>query len=1404
MSKVGKLAAIAVLTVLIASGLVFFTHSSEADDSNTYTDSEGGAVYTIFEGVSSKARVTGWDGVHSDVTIQTSITKDGKTYPVKDVSSDAFKGTSITSVVFPDSASPIDIMNNSFEGCASLRSVSLGTSVTLLGNYLFRDCTSLESVTCSSVSELQVGVFQGCSKLTEVSLNKGLRTIGESAFRDCSALKSLALPESMRSLGGFIFYGCTSLTEINLPSGITSIPTSLFENCTSLGSISIPGSVSSFNTWAFRNCTSLIDVTFGEGIVRIEAFQLFYGCAFTSVSIPASVTHLYEKKISSAHEMWPSCLERFDVSSDNTVFSSVDGVLYSKDGSVLLMCPAAKTGDLETSADIRDWAFKNCSLTKVVLGTGCRSIGEYAFDNSSGLTEVSIPATVTSIGQSAFASCANLKSADLPDGLTEIPYGLFTDCASLVMDGIPSQVTKVGHYAFRGCRNVVLSSLPDPLTFIGEYAFDGTGIESISLGSVNKVTVCRQSFGGDLLKSVTLGKIAVNEGVTEEYYHYLFYGSNLSEMKTTEDFTLWTQSGPLSIGPEGKLYSCLSGYEGSVTIPSTVTVVLNAFQGCTKVTEVIYEDMTKTLTIGSGATVTQGSFNGCTSLISVTLPNLLMKESSTFSGCTSLSKVVIGTIDRIVDYMFYKTAVTNLDFDLSKTVYVGSGTFEGMPIKSFDASGMEIARYAFRNCGQLTEFKTDENTVLNTGALMNTGITSLDIYTKNSVKIVYSGGSTLQNGIASFLCQGCEQLSNVTFIGQDSKLTIGYSTFEGCTSLKELKLPDGLDSIYLCQSALKNSGLESFSVKCNLIVIGTSCFEGCSALKTVNVDITEPISLNSVFRNCTSLEAVTVTNLRSVCIDAFYGCTSLKSLDIGSSDINNRIYDLDYTKLSIETIEIGNYSGSEDYLLDIMKYTSVKEVTCSKYNSKYKVTDNAVYSTRNGPYDTLLAGFRTVTEMAVLDGVTTIGEHAFDNCSLLTKVSFPASVMSFLYTSDAGPALYSADGKQIGTDDVAKVSGRQYSAKGSQAGLFLDPVLTFVADGSVVSTVTYLWGETYDAPAVPAKTGYDGSWESIGVPTGDTVVNAVYAPHIHNVTYSVDGSVLYSEHYAYGDTVAVRSAYEMRGHTVSAWSTSDANVSDGSFVMGDSDVSFQASSTVNSYTVTYYVDGVQVTSDTYDYGTTVTVRDPYTKEGFEVSGWTSDDIVVSDGKFVLEDRDVAFTAVSVKLVPSSDGSAVADLTDGSRTFKLTGEVRALTVDMADNASISVADASSLVGKEVRSEVAAVKDPSGLGGTAYDLTFESDGSVYNGTISVTLPFNGSGKTVSVYYWTGSGTEKIDTVSVTADSVTFETGHNSVYILVAESGTDGSDSSTVLVAAVVVIVLLLLGVGYYIVHRRKALA
>jgi hypothetical protein len=116
------------------------------------------------------------------------------------------------------------------------------------------------------------------------------------------------------------------------------------------------------------------------------------------------------------------------VDKNNPSYTSMAGVLFNKNQTVLIQCPGGKIGSYivpNSVTNIGSYAFSYCqSLTNVIIGTGVTSIGDEAFYYFH-LTSITIPSSVTNIGDGAFSDCLNLTSVYFQGNAPYIGLGVF-------------------------------------------------------------------------------------------------------------------------------------------------------------------------------------------------------------------------------------------------------------------------------------------------------------------------------------------------------------------------------------------------------------------------------------------------------------------------------------------------------------------------------------------------------------------------------------------------------------------------------------------------------------------------------------------------------------------------------------------------------------------------------------------------------------------------------------------------------------------------------------------------------------------------------------------------------------------------------------------------------------------
>lgn len=401
-----------------------------------------------------------------------------------------------------------------------------------------------------NVTSIGDGVFGGYSGLTSISIPESVTSIGAEAFIGCSDLIRINIPEGVTRIDSSTFARCSSLREITLPKNVTSIGNSAFSGCNGLKSIQIPSSVTDIDKFAFYRCINL-DVTIdnSEGNVKVGEFA-FEGCKsvtylknkdltvidtsdtplkfritsdstaevmedysyrdLDSIFIPAKVRiegKVYD--VTSIDEyafVYYSNLTSINVSSNNSNYSSIDGVLFNKNKTEIVYVPRGRKGTFSIPSSvtsINSWAFYGCNgLTSINIPNSIKSIADSTFAHCYSLTSINIPNSVTSIGASAFRGCYGLTSISIPNSVTSIGSYTFYNCHGLTSISIPDSVTSIGDGAFRYCSKLTSIDIPNSVTSIGYLAFsECTNLDVTIDNSKNNVTVGNNAFYN--CKSVT-------------------------------------------------------------------------------------------------------------------------------------------------------------------------------------------------------------------------------------------------------------------------------------------------------------------------------------------------------------------------------------------------------------------------------------------------------------------------------------------------------------------------------------------------------------------------------------------------------------------------------------------------------------------------------------------------------------------------------------------------------------------------------------------------------------------------------------------------------------------------------------------------------------------------------------
>ena len=319
--------------------------------------------YEIYD---DTATLVGYTDAPENLAISKNISYEGFTLNVTSIGDWAFRDcTSLTSVTVPDSVTSIG--DYAFDGCSNLKSVNYsGTKSQWKAITIGSDnyCLTHAFIKCAD------GIIGNGNTVTVDSVKYRLNddytaqvisysgTPKNITISECVSYESYTF--KVTSIGESAFKGRTSLTSVTIPNSVTSIGNYAFNGCTSLTSVTIPDSVTSIGRYAFDGCTSLTSVTIPNSVTTI-GYDAFNGCSkLKKIEIPDSVTYIGSKA--------------FDGTAFyNTVKNWEDGVLYCGNHLISAKSDVTKITVKASTVSIAAGALDNCkSLEKInVLNPKC-------------------------------------------------------------------------------------------------------------------------------------------------------------------------------------------------------------------------------------------------------------------------------------------------------------------------------------------------------------------------------------------------------------------------------------------------------------------------------------------------------------------------------------------------------------------------------------------------------------------------------------------------------------------------------------------------------------------------------------------------------------------------------------------------------------------------------------------------------------------------------------------------------------------------------------------------------------------------------------------------------------------------------------------------------------------------
>lgn len=342
-----------------------------------------------------------------------------------------------SNVVVPETVE--HIADHAFE-LSRITSIDLG-NVTSIGSESFRYCSLRSLDIPGTVTSVESHAFIECQDLEVVTFDTGTVRIGSEAFIECPNLLSISFSGPVVDLEEYAIVDCESLQSVNFGNGLTKVPRGTCVRCPSLETITGLEGAEEIGDFAF-NSANLGSFTVPESVTRIGEYVL--SGKLETVTLGSKVVSIGKRALNNL------CLESIQVSEDNPAFTSIDGVLYDKSVSTLLICPG--------------------SFSHLTVPDGVKTIGESACDTNRKLVSVDLPDSLERIEDRAFLWCTKISDITLPESLTHIGVASFSGCRELHNISIPESVTCIDTHAFNhsGLKRVQYNCTD---ATVGEFAF---------------------------------------------------------------------------------------------------------------------------------------------------------------------------------------------------------------------------------------------------------------------------------------------------------------------------------------------------------------------------------------------------------------------------------------------------------------------------------------------------------------------------------------------------------------------------------------------------------------------------------------------------------------------------------------------------------------------------------------------------------------------------------------------------------------------------------------------------------------------------------------------------------------------------------------------------------------------
>ena len=1064
-----------------------------------------------------------------------------------------------------------------FRGCSSLTSITIPENVTTIGFGAFIDCTGLTSITIpKGVTSIETRAFEYCNNLKQVfnysnlSLTAGSSDYGEVAYY----AKKVINKSKLTTIGDFQFYESSGIlinyigedTELVLPSDCNGknykIGIGAFYGCSSLTAITIPKGVTSIGNYAFQGCTALQKVIIEDGSTTLSlgynyhntngnGKNLFYDCPLEEVYLGRNLS--YESNYQYGRPPF-----------------------YGK-----------------------------TMLTALTIGSSVTSIGNFFFYGCRSLTSITIPESVTNIGEHVFEDCTALRKVIIEDGRTTLSLGsnsgqsLFCDC--------PLEEVYLG-------RNL---SYRSESSYYSAPFYDKDKLTNVTIGS--EVTEIKQNAFNDCdnIHSLTIGNGVLSIG---------------NSAFKTPDKVIWLTNTPPTgyANAKGHInYVANNQYTGLKNVKvypylssmfevgGVKYVPTNPAERICNAIDCTYNNTATTINVGETA-----SFKGVAMKVTEVMPY-------TFYGNKHIKEVSVSHLGNIGDHAFYDCDGIQ-SIELSNKGNIGSQAFyDCNGIKSLNISNEGyVGIETFRGCNALETAiianspKEKESITPTSQPIAFVDWTSTN-QSNNSTSSKNYTFTAARGATLSFDWRVSSELGDKLIVILDGTIILEESGSESGTYHRAISQGEHILIVRYTKDHGDFNSSPSDHASVSYIVVSAvldgvdgavcnSAFYDCVSLKSVTLGDKATSLNNEVFRGCTSLEEIVIPNsVMSVGSSCFYGCTSMRNVMLGDGLTNIKEYT--FANCGLEEIVIGdNITSIGDYafkgcarMKNAVLGNGLTTVNGTMFSSctgleKVEIGNNVRELAANA-----FSGCSSLSTITIPQAVTTIGDNAFAGCRRLSDVIISDRTTALALGSNGSSALFAdcpLDSVYIGgkityntTSDKGyspfyrNTSLRSVVITNREEQIYANEFYgcTNLQNVTIGNGVKSIGNYAFSGCSSLEGFSFGSNMETIGAEAFSDCTSLTSITS-HAAVPPICGTQALDDINKWGCTLRVPSGYASAYQGADQWKE---------FFFVDDVVE------VAKYTLTFMVDGEVYHTSSLVHRTEVTIPDAPTKEGYTFSGW---------------------------------------------------------------------------------------------------------------------------------------------------------------------------------------------------------